>query len=124
MLNRINKKKIDNGRDILVGKIPMPTTQVEQITLALIYKFMSDMDKRGKALGDKNGFFANGYEKYAWDKLMDKALASRDRVKLYSEALEKMSVNPHIPQLFRDIFRNTFLPFNDPETLKLFLDQI
>ncbi len=124
MLTSSTRNKIDSARDILVGKIPMPTTQVEQITLALIYKFMSDMDKRAKALGDTNGFFANGYEKYAWDKLMDKALPARDRVTLYREALEKMSLNPHIPQLFRDVFRNTFLPFNDPETLKLFLEQI
>lgn len=124
MLNSNTKRKINNARDILVGKIPMPTTQVEQITLALIYKFMADMDKRSKALGDTSGFFANGYEKYSWEKLMDKAIPARDRVKLYGEGLEKMSTNPHIPQLFRNIFKNAFLPFNDPEVLKLFLDQI
>jgi len=124
MLTTATKKKIDTARDILVGKIPVPTSQVEQITLALIYKFMSDMDKKAKELGDSSGFFANGYEKYAWGKLMDKALPARDRVLLYREALEKMSLNPHIPQLFRDVFRDASLPFNDPETLKLFLDVI
>lgn len=124
MLTSATKRKIDNARDILVGKIPMPTAQVEQITLALIYKFMSDIDKKSKALGDTSGFFANGYEKYAWDNLMDKSLPARDRVTLYSEGLEKMSKNPHIPQLFRDIFKNAFLPFRSPETLKLFLEQI
>lgn len=124
MLSSATKRKIDTARDILVGKIPMPTSQVEQITLALIYKFMSDMDKKTKDLGDTSGFFANGYEKYAWDNLMDKALPARDRVLLYRDALEKMALNPHIPQLFRDIFRNASLPFNDPETLKLFLDVI
>lgn len=124
MLSSATKKKIDTARDILVGKIPMPTSQVEQITLALIYKFMSDMDKKTKDLGDTSGFFANGYEKYAWDNLMDKALPARDRVLLYRDALEKMALNSHIPQLFRDIFRNASLPFNDPETLKLFLDVI
>lgn len=124
MLTNSTKKKIDTARDILVGKIPMPTSQVEQITLALTYKFMSDMDKAARELGDTSGFFANGYERYAWDKLMDKSLPARDRVKLYGEGLEKMALNPHIPQLFRDIFRNAFLPFNDPETLKLFLDTI
>lgn len=124
MLSNGTKKKIDTARDILVGKIPMPTAQVEQITLALIYKFMADMDKKAKDLGDSSGFFSNGYEKYAWDLIMDKSLAARDRVTLYSEGLEKMSLNPYIPQLFRDIFRNAFLPFKDPETLKLFLDVI
>lgn len=124
MLTTATKRKIDTARDILVGKIPVPTSQVEQITLALVYKFMSDMDKRAKDLGDSSGFFANGYGKYAWDNLMDKSLPARDRVLLYREALEKMSLNPHIPQLFRDVFRDASLPFNDPETLKLFLDVI
>lgn len=124
MLTAATKRKIDTARDILVGKIPVPTSQVEQITLALVYKFMSDMDKRAKDLGDSSGFFANGYGKYAWENLMDKALPARDRVLLYREALEKMSLNPHIPQLFRDVFRDASLPFNDPETLKLFLDVI
>lgn len=124
MLTNATKRKIDTARDILVGKIPVPTSQVEQITLALVYKFMSDMDKKAKDLGDSSGFFANGYEKYSWGKLMDKALPARERVLLYREALEKMSLNPHIPQLFRDVFRDASLPFNDPETLKLFLDVI
>ena len=37
-------KKIDSARDILVGRVPDPKAQVEQITTALIYKFMDDMD--------------------------------------------------------------------------------
>lgn len=124
MLTDATKKKINTARDILVGVVPVPTSQVEQITLAMIYKFMSDLDKKARDLGDTSGFFANGYEKYSWDKLMDKSLGARDRVKLYSEGLEKMSLNPHIPQLFRDIFKNAFLRFNNPETLKMFLDTI
>ena len=35
-----------------------------------------------------------------------------------------MSRNPHIPELFRDIFRNAYLPFKDPTTLDRFLKQI
>jgi len=35
-----------------------------------------------------------------------------------------MSKNPHIPQLFRDIFKGAFLPYNDPRTLSLFLKEI
>ena len=46
MLDQSTKKKIDNARDILVGKVPDPKSQVEQITIALIYKFMDDMDKK------------------------------------------------------------------------------
>jgi type I restriction enzyme M protein len=32
--------------------------------------------------------------------------------------------NPHIPQLFRDIFKGAFLPYRDPRTLSLFLKEI
>ncbi len=35
-----------------------------------------------------------------------------------------MSQNENLPQLFRDIFKNAFLPYRDPETLKLFLKTI
>ncbi len=124
MLNIDTKRKIKNARDILVGKIPVPTAQVEQITLALMYKFMSDMDEQAKKLGDKTGFFMGEYEKYSWNKITDTSLSAYDRVALYSEGLEKMNNNPNVPQLFRDIFKGAFLPFKDPETLKLFLDQI
>lgn len=124
MLNGDTKRKIQGARDILVGKIPVPTAQVEQITLALMYKFMSDMDEQAKKLGDKTGFFMGEYEKYSWNKITDTSLSAYDRVALYSEGLEKMNNNPNVPQLFRDIFKGAFLPFKDPETLKLFLDQI
>ncbi len=32
-----------------------------------------------------------------------------------------MPENPGIPVLFRDIFKNSYLPYRDPETLKAFL---
>ena len=51
MLDQETKRKIDNARDILVGKVPDPKSQVEQITIALIYKFMDDMDKESVEMG-------------------------------------------------------------------------
>ena len=36
------KQIIDNARDILMGKLPSPIAQVDAISYALIYKFMSD----------------------------------------------------------------------------------
>ncbi len=38
MLTSETKRRIDACRDVLVGKLPLPTDQVELITLALIYK--------------------------------------------------------------------------------------
>jgi type I restriction enzyme M protein len=43
---------------------------------------------------------------------------------LYSEAIGRMNENPGIPALFRDIFKNAYLPYRDPETLRAFLKEI
>ncbi len=124
MLNIDTKRQIDSARDILVGKVPDPKAQVEQITTALIYKFMDDMDKESEELGGQASFFVDGYKQYAWSNLLDPRLSGYQRLNLYVEALTKMPQNPHLPQLFRDIFKDAFLPYRDPETLNLFLKEI
>lgn len=124
MLDITTKKRIDDCRDILVGKLPDPKAQIEQITIGLIYKFMDDMDKEAIELGGSAKFFSGGYEKYAWDKLFDTKVIASEMLRLYSDAIESMEKNPNIPQLFRDIFNNAYLPYRDPETLKLFLKTI
>ncbi|HUS09399.1 MAG TPA: N-6 DNA methylase, partial [Pyrinomonadaceae bacterium] len=124
MLDDQTKARINSARDILVGKVPDPKSQVEQITIALIYKFMDDMDRQSEELGGKASFFSDGFKKYAWHKLIDPRLSGHERLLIYAEGLEKMNENKHIPQLFRDIFKGVFLPYRDPETLNLFLKQI
>lgn len=123
-MNSETKRRIDNARDVLVGKVPDPKSQVEQITLALMYRFMDSMDRMSEEFGGSARFFANGYERFAWGKVMDPRLGGHARRDLYADAIEKMAVNPHLPQLFRDIFRDAFLPYKDPETLRLFLKEI
>src|SRR5260370_5679012 len=124
MLNQETKRRIDSARDILVGKVPDPKAQVEQITTALIYKFMDDKDNESEELGGKARFFVNEYEKYAWSKLLDPRLGGFERLNLYVEARLKMPQNPSLPQLFRNILKDAFLPYRDPETLNLFLKEI
>lgn len=121
MLDSETKRRIDTARDILVGKIPDPKSQIEQITIALIYKFMDDMDKKSEELGGKAKFFTGDYSKYAWNKLMDASLSGFELVNVYGEAIQSMNQNPNAPQLFRDIFKNAYLPYRDPSTLKSFL---
>ena len=124
MLDQETKRRIDSCRDMLVGKIPDPKSQVEQITIALIYKFMDDMDKESVEMGGKASFFTGDYAKYSWTAIFDPRIGGHELTKLYGEAIEKMNQNPNIPQLFRDIFKNAYLPYRDPETLKLFLKEI
>lgn len=124
MLDTDTKRRIDSCRDILVGKVPDPKSQVEQITIALIYKFMDDMDAQSEEFGGKRSFFVNGFEKYSWSKLLAPSMGGQDTLNLYSEAIGKMTENTHLPALFRDIFKNAYLPYRDPETLKAFLKEI
>ena len=121
MLDSDTKRRIDTARDILVGKVPNPQGQVEQITIALIYKFMDDMDAEAEELGGKRKFFTGIYSRYGWTKLMAPSLGGHEMIALYGEGITKMPENPGIPALFRDIFKNAYLPYRDPETLKSFL---
>ena len=121
MLDTDTKRRIDTARDILVGKVPDPKSQVEQITIALIYKFMDDMDAESEELGGKRKFFTGDYARYGWAKLMAPSLGGHEMLGLYGEGIAKMPENPGIPALFRDIFKNAYLPYRDPETLKAFL---
>lgn len=124
MLDQETKRRIDTARDILVGKLPNPQGQVEQITIALIYKFMDDMDKEAMEFGGEATFFTGDFEKYSWSKIFDPKLGGYEMLSLYGEAIIKLNQNPNIPQLFRDIFKNAILPYRDPETLKMFLKVI
>lgn len=124
MLSFDIKRKINTLRDILVGKVPDPKAQVEQITIALIYKFMDDMDLAGAEFGGKRVFFAGDYEKYAFTQIMLPEHSSQDRLNLYAEGIEKMVNNAELPQLFRDILRGAYIPYRDPETLNRFLKEI
>ena len=124
MLNFDVKKKINTLRDILVGKVPDPKAQVEQITIALIYKFMDDMDLQGAEFGGARVFFSGDYKDYAFSQIMLPEHSAQDRLNLYAEGIDKMTNNPDLPKLFRDILRNAYIPYRDPETLNRFLKEI
>ena len=124
MLDTDTKRRINTCRDILVGKVPDPKSQVEQITIALIYKFMDDMDLEAEAMGFPRKFFTGGFERYAWAKLVAPGVGGQEMLNTYSEALGKMVENDQLPALFRSIFRNAYLPYRDPETLRSFLREI
>ncbi len=124
MLDDFTKKRINTLRQILVGKLPDPKAQVEQITNGLIYKFMNDMDEQSVSMGGKSTYFSGKFQKYSWKNLMDTKTSGVEKIKLYSDAIEQMYTNENLPELFREIFKNSFLPFKDPSTLNMFLKEI
>ncbi|MDR3550575.1 MAG: N-6 DNA methylase [Candidatus Babeliales bacterium] len=124
MMNADTKRHIDAARRVLVGVVPSPTSQIDQITNALIYKFMDDMDQAAIKAGGEPSFFVDDLERYAWTSLMNARMGNQERMDLYSKALEKFSQAKQLPELFRDIFKSAFLPYRSPETLGLFLKEI
>jgi type I restriction enzyme M protein len=124
MLTQETKRHIDAARQVLVGVVPNPTSQIDQITNALIYKFMDDIDQDAIKAGGGPSFFTGDLERYAWTRLMDSRLGNQERMNLYSDALIKFSESKQLPQLFRDIFKSAFLPYRSTEVLGLFLKEI
>jgi type I restriction enzyme M protein len=72
-------------------------------------------------MGGVRTFFAGEFSRYGWAKLLQKGLGGHECVGLYSDGISRMPENPGVPPLFRDIFKNAYLPYRDPETLKAFL---
>src|SRR4030065_1938447 len=95
MLDSQTKARTATARDILVGKVPDPKSQVEQITIALIYKFMDDMDAESEELGGKRKFFSGDFDRYGWKKLMAPSLGGFEVLTLYTEAIQKMNIKPN-----------------------------
>lgn len=144
MLTEETKRRIQSCRDYLVGKLPMPTDQVELITFGLIYKFMDDLDEESVNLGGQRSFFTDELAPYRWRELLKQTLSADDRMKLFARGLEllggadmeverkvdgevkKVRIVPaeHLPVMFRDVFRNSFLKFRDGRTLTLFLTEL
>jgi type I restriction enzyme M protein len=127
MLTAETKRRIDACRDVLVGKLPLPTDQVELITLALIYKFMDDLDEESVKMGGKRSFFIKDLAPYRWRNLLPQTVSAEQRMTLFAEGIEALGhaqKAAHLPGLFRDIFRNAFLKFRDGRILTLFLTEV
>ncbi|MDR0823428.1 MAG: N-6 DNA methylase, partial [Endomicrobium sp.] len=124
MLNQEIKRKINSARDILMDEIPNLQEQVNQITIALIYKFMDAIDRQNIKIGLQPQFFIKDLKNLSWTNLLNPTLSEQERFDLYAQNISQISKNPNIPQLFRDIFKEMFLPCNDTRILNLFLKEI
>ena len=121
MLSNDTKKIIDDARNTLVGQIPVPMMQCQQITLALTYKFMSDDDQQAVELGGHRHYFTGDLEGYEWGKIMSLRLDDTQRSELYRAGLNALRDSESMPVVFREIFRDAVVPYGDHRTLALFL---
>ena len=122
MLSNDTRKIIDDARNTLVGQIPVPMMQCQQITLALTYKFMSDDDQAAVGLGGRPHYFTGELERYSWDKIMSLRLDDTQRSELYRAGLGALQESDTMPAVFREIFKDAVVPFGDHRTLALFLN--
>ena len=118
-INRIIKE----ARNTLVGKVPDPQSQIDQITLALIYKFMDAKDKEAVALGLQPQFFVGEYEDYSFSKIMS-APSNPKQFELYTKGIDLLQKRIDLPETFVSVFKDAFVPYRDAQTLRLFLNEI
>ena len=118
-INRIIKE----ARNTLVGKVPDPQSQIDQITLALIYKFMDAKDKEAVALGLQPQFFVGEYEDYSFSKIMS-APSNPKQFELYTKGIDLLQKRIDLPETFVSVFKDAFVPYRDAQTLHLFLNEI
>ena len=122
MLSNDTRKIIDEARDTLVGQIPVPMMQCQQITLALTYKFMSDDDEQAVDLGGQPHYFTDDLEKYTWNKIVSRRIDDTQRSELYREGITALRDSKTMPAVFQEIFKDAVVPYGDHRTLALFLN--
>ena len=121
---RDTRSIIQDARDQLVGKVPLPESQVQEITRALIYKFLSAADAISLDLGGLAHYFTGDAAAQRWDCLLDAANTASDIQRGYTAGLSMLGQRDDIPPAFQTIFRDAYLPYNDPPTLRDFLNII
>jgi type I restriction enzyme M protein len=123
LLDADTKRCINRARNVLVGKVPDPKSQIEQITIALIYRFMADLDNEA-AQSNHQPVRGNGYRGFRWTELVQGGLDNAQKLEVYSSGLREMSENLGMPPALRKILGNARVASGDPDTLARFLRAI
>jgi len=122
LLDAETKLRIDRARNALVGKIPDPKAQIEQITFALIFKFMDELQGQHGFGANRTHASTDGRVCFGWKKLMQ--ADGVKRFELYSMGLRRMEKSLEVPDAIRRILRNARVSYADPGTLARFLETI
>ena len=115
-------KIIADLRQIIVGKVAMPTDQIEQITLFLFLKQLSKKHDELVRIGSKELIFTGDWERYHFDVLVRHS--GEELVKECREAIESLYKNPHIDPTVRKVFERSYLKILDPKVLSSFLQYL
>ena len=122
--NGNNRQQINNARDALVGIIPDPKGQVEQITTALVYKYLDKLDSDSVAIGGRRTYFVGSTAEFSWKNLLAPSLTGDQRLLLYRRAVEGMAESGKLGEVFGEMMRGASSPFQNARVLQTFLHAI
>ena len=117
------KNIVSTARDLLVGKVPLPVDQCQEITRALIYKFLSAEDAASVGLGGAPRYFTDERAECRWDALMSPEQTANDVDRRYRDGMAMLGRADVMPAI-RTIYQDAYIPYNDPIILRDFLRAI
>jgi type I restriction enzyme M protein len=112
-------KLISSLRQIVVGKVALPTDQIDQITLFIFLKQLSDKHDDLIALGSKEAIFTGEWESYHFNNLV--SLSGQNLVDTCKKAIESLYRNPNIDVTVRKVFERSYLKISEPKILSSFI---
>ena len=117
------KNIVSTARDLLVGKVPLPVDQCQEITRALIYKFLSAEDAASVGLGGEPSYFTGERAECRWDALMSPERTANEVDRRYRDGMAMLGRADVMPAI-RTIYQDAYIPYNDPIILRDFLRAI
>ena len=116
-------KIIADLRQKIVGKVAMPTDQIEQITLFLFLKQLSAKHDDLVRLGSTSGLiFVDEWADFHFDVLS--RLSGDELVKQCRDAIESLYKNPNIDDVVRKVFDRSYLKILDAKVLSSFISYL
>lgn len=113
---------IKSLRDIVWGVVTDPLSQIEQITLLIFIKLLSERHNELERLKAKKLIFTGEYASYHFDSLS--RLSGYELVDTTRKAVESLYKNPNIDEPVRRLYERSYLQVNDPRVLSLLINEI
>ena len=113
---------IKSLRDIVWGMVTDPLSQIEQITLLIFIKLLSERHNELERLKAKKLIFTGEYASYHFDFLS--RLSGYELVDTTRKAVESLYKNPNIDESIRRLYERSYLQVNDPRVLSLLINEI
>ena len=113
---------IKSLRDIVWGVVTDPLSQIEQITLLIFIKLLSERHNELERLKAKKLIFTGDYASYHFDSLS--RLSGYELVDTTRKAVESLYKNPNIDEPIRRLYERSYLQVNDPRVLSLLINEI